>query len=113
MLKFKKYFVIVQVPFMNVNGLALFPFVFLKKGKHSKVLINHERIHLRQQLELLILPFYIWYLTEFLWHYVRLKNYDRAYRAICFEREAYAQDNNLHYLVKRPIWGFWKYLKLK
>lgn len=49
------------------KGLTIFPFVFLKEKnlKVDKTLINHERIHLRQQLELLIFPFFICYSLEF------------------------------------------------
>jgi len=45
------------------TGLALFPFVFVKHAhlKLNKVFVNHEHIHLKQQLELLIFPFFIWY----------------------------------------------------
>jgi hypothetical protein len=112
MFRFGKYFLIVQLSFLNVNGLAFFPFIFLKKGKNSKVLINHERIHLRQQVELLILPFYLWYIVEYFWHYYQSKNHHKAYRSISFEREAYAEDNNLDYLKHRPWLAFWKYIKL-
>ena len=43
----------------NYQAIALWPFIVLKckERRHDKVLINHERIHLRQQLECLILPF--------------------------------------------------------
>jgi hypothetical protein len=56
------------------KGLAVFPFVVLKspQNKSDSVLINHEKIHLRQQLELLILPFFLWYGLEFL---IRLLKY--------------------------------------
>ena len=49
------------------SGITLYPFVFLKTKtmKHDTVLLNHEKIHLKQQLELLILPFYLWYVLEF------------------------------------------------
>ena len=50
------------------TGLTIYPFVFLKyrRLKADMTLINHERIHLRQQLELLVIPFYIIYVSEFL-----------------------------------------------
>lgn len=50
------------------TGIAIFPFVFLKARclKENQILINHENIHLRQQLELLVLPFYVVYILEFL-----------------------------------------------
>ena len=45
------------------RGFTFFPFVFLsdKKDKAHTVLLNHERIHIRQQLELLIVLFFIDY----------------------------------------------------
>ncbi|MGQ1929468.1 hypothetical protein [Ornithobacterium rhinotracheale] len=97
----------------NVNAMAVFPFIFLKEKtlKSDVRLINHECIHLKQQVELLIVPFYIWYFLEYLYHYIRLKDSYRAYRSISFEREAYANEHDFLYLKNRNLWGFWKYLK--
>ncbi|MDO1499690.1 hypothetical protein Q2T40_06040 [Winogradskyella maritima] len=93
------------------SGLTLFPFILLKERrlKTDKRFINHERIHLRQQLELLIAPFYLIYGIEFLIRLIKLKNWHLAYRAISFEREAYSNDNNLDYLKRRPFWNFIHY----
>lgn len=93
-------------------GITIFPFVFLKNRvlKDNKTLINHERIHLKQQLELLIIPFYIWYSLEFLYRLITCKNWHRAYRNISFEKEAYLNEKNLQYLNERPFWRFLKYL---
>jgi hypothetical protein len=104
------FFLIIRLPFLRVSGLAIFPFLFVKYKKPSKVLINHERIHFRQQLELLILPFYIWYILEYLIHRLKGKSSYQAYMSISFEREAYANDNDLGYLKRRKIWRFWKYI---
>jgi hypothetical protein len=39
-------------------AMALFPFILLNRRKKiTDVLINHERIHLMQQLEMLVIPF--------------------------------------------------------
>ncbi|HUH28349.1 hypothetical protein [Gelidibacter sp.] len=94
------------------TGIALFPFVFVKYAylKLNQVFVNHERIHLKQQVELLILPFFIWYGLEFLVRYVYFKNWHKAYHNISFEREAYGNETDLEYLKKRPIWNFLKYL---
>lgn len=93
------------------RGITLFPFIFLlrKEDKRNTVFINHEKIHIRQQLELLILPFFVWYGIEFLVRLVQYKNWSRAYRNISFEREAYAKEKDLDYLKKRPFWYFLKY----
>jgi hypothetical protein len=93
------------------RGLAVFPFVFVKynSDKKNEVFVNHERIHLRQQLELLVIPFFIWYFTEFLVRFIQYKNWDLAYRNISFEREAYANEKDLNYLKRRSFWCFLKY----
>lgn len=93
------------------RGLAVFPFVFVKynSDKKNEVFVNHERIHLRQQLELLVIPFFIWYFTEFLVRFIQYKNWDLAYRNISFEREAYANEKDLNYLKRRSFWRFLKY----
>ncbi len=93
-----------------INGIALWPFVFTKSKKPSPVIINHEKIHLQQQLEMLILPFYIWYLLEWLLRIMQFRNLDTAYRNISFEREAYSNEQNLDYLKNKQIWSFIKYI---
>jgi hypothetical protein len=93
---------------MHVNAMALYPFILIKRSelRHDAVLIHHERIHHRQQLELLIIPFYLAYLLGYLYHLIRLRNHYRAYRAIIFEREAYAMDSDMDYLKRRGLWAF-------
>ena len=94
------------------RGITLWPFIVLRdrKMKSDAVLMNHERIHLRQQLELLVLPFYVWYVLEYLVRLIHLKNARKAYRNISFEREAYTNDTNLTYLRTRKFWAFREYL---
>lgn len=97
------------------RGMTVFPFVLMKYDfdKENQIFINHEKIHLRQQLELLILPFFIWYFLEYLLRLVQYKNAGLAYRNISFEREAYANETDLNYLKNRHFLGFFKYLTLK
>ncbi len=94
--------------------MALWPFVILKHHelKERTVFINHERIHLRQQAELLVVFFYLWYGLEFLFRWIQYKNRRQAYRNISFEREAYAQESNSAYLKNRKAYSFLKYIKL-
>lgn len=95
--------------------MALFPFVILrdKRMKDNYILLNHERIHLRQQAELLIVPFYLWYIAEYLYRLSICRNKKEAYHNISFEREAYTNDRNLNYLKSRSFWSFIKYLHQK
>ncbi len=93
-------------------GITIFPFIILKYNilKLNKVLVNHEKIHKQQQLELLIMPFYVLYCIEFLIRLIKYKNWDLAYRNISFEREAHKNESNLEYLKQRKFWNFAYYL---
>jgi hypothetical protein len=87
----------------GISALAFYPFIFIAPDTEiTEELINHEQIHLRQQIELLIIPFYIWYLIEL---------YTKGYMNISFEKEAYANEDNLKYLKTRKLFAFFKYFK--
>jgi hypothetical protein len=96
----------------KVVAMALWPVIILKDevSKNDKVVINHEKIHHRQQLELLILPYYLWYFLEYWTGMFRngFKHHD-AYMNISFEKEAFANQFNLDYLKKRKWLGSWPY----
>ena len=94
------------------RGLTFYPFVFLadKDDKLNEVFINHEKIHIRQQLELLIVPFYLWYFIEYLIRLLQFRNRKKAYYSISFEKEAYANEKDLDYLKQRSFWRFLKYI---
>ncbi|GAK77482.1 membrane protein [Nonlabens ulvanivorans] len=100
--------------FKWVNGMVIWPFLLVQDKKSIKdpVFMNHERIHARQQLELILILFFIWYLIEYC--VLRLKySHDRAYRNIVFEREAYAMECDLDYLKFRKTWSFIKFYSQK
>jgi hypothetical protein len=87
---------------MKIKAIALFPFIIISKSTLAdSVLLNHERIHLRQQLELLIIPFYIWYIIAF---------FRKGYLNISFEKEAYLNEKNFNYLKNRKIFAFRHYV---
>ena len=94
------------------RGITLFPFIIVSDNdlKQNTVMINHEKIHIRQQLELLIVPFFIWYGIEFLIRYFTSKDKNSAYRNISFEREAYTNEKDLDYIKQRSFWKFLRYL---
>lgn len=94
------------------RGMTVFPFVIVRAKKEADfgVLMNHERIHIRQQSELLVLPFFVWYGLEYLVRMIQYKDRNRAYRNISFEREAYANEKDLGYLKTRPFWKFLRYV---
>ena len=94
----------------HIAAITFWPFIFFRenKDKHDLRIINHERIHLKQQVELLVIPFYVIYLIEYLVFLVILRNHDKAYRNIGFEREAYENDGNIVYLNSRKWYAMWR-----
>lgn len=90
------------------TAITIWPFIFIRKSemKKDEVLINHEKIHLRQQLELLILFFYLWYGFEYFFYRLKGFNSKIAYRMIRFEKEAYRNESNLQYLKTRKWFAF-------
>ncbi|WP_448819685.1 hypothetical protein [Arcticibacter sp.] len=96
-------FPVIHISGLPAAGMALFPFILVKRKvyKEDRVLINHEKIHLRQQLELLLIFFYILYLIHYCINLVRYRNHQEAYLNIVFEREAYRMDRDLLYLKSR------------
>lgn len=92
-------------------GMALWPFIILQNKDllSDATFINHEKIHLRQQAEMLVVFFYLWYGLEFLIRWFQYKNRYLAYKNISFEREAYTNEKDLDYLKKRSFWKFITY----
>jgi hypothetical protein len=95
------------------RGFTFYPFVFIteREDKLNKVFINHEKIHIRQQLEMLIVPFYVWYLLEYFIRLIQYKDRKKAYFNISFEKEAYANEKDFDYLRERKFWSFFNYFE--
>ena len=102
--------------FMRIGGITLWPYVILREIYNSTPpwrrkaarIINHETIHIKQQEELLIIPFYIWYVLEWAIKIPIYKSAQKAYYNISFEREAYHNDDNLSYLSNRKHYAWIK-----
>lgn len=101
------------IPFPGYKAITFWPFVFVrKKAIYKDVDERHEEIHGRQQLEMLLLLFFLWYLIEWLVRIVQYKNCTTAYKNISFEREAYTNQNDVCYLDSRKHYAWIHYLKL-
>lgn len=107
-------FVVVNKYFLGkrFDGIVLWPFVIIKrKGlQRNPVFMNHEQIHLKQQVELFVLLFFAWYLIEYIIRFILYGNSMKAYNKISFEQEAYANEKDLSYIRNRKFWSFLKYL---
>lgn len=106
------YYTIRHAPFLPVRGMALFPFILLKYREDltNIRIIRHEKIHIIQQLEMLVIPFYIFYLLHYALNRLKGQAHHEAYMSICFEKEAYDNDKDDKYIRNRKWWGFLKYL---
>ena len=93
-------------------GVSLCPFGIYVDDWSDQYVINHEKIHWKQQLEMLIIPFYIWYLTELFIRRTFISKHD-AYTCLSFEREAYQNQYDIGYLKRRKPYSWVKYLKMK
>lgn len=105
------------IPFKGFVAINLFGIVFVRKdyefisvADYQRMLV-HEGIHTKQMQELLYLPFYVWYLLEWLVRLMMYRDRHKAYRNISFEREAYANQHKWDYNKWRKRYAFLKYIK--
>lgn len=93
-------------------AMAIYPFMIFKNAalKENLVIINHEKIHFKQQQELLIIFFYPLYFLHYLINLIKYRNHHRAYLEICFEKEAYARERDFDYPASRKPYAWLKYL---
>lgn len=94
------------------RAAAFFPFIIFR-SEEEKIpqLINHEKIHFRQQIETAFVGFIIWSLLEML--YARLilrKSSKESYLYLSSEQEAYRNQHDLSYLESRPFWAQFRYV---
>ena len=91
--------------------MNLFGVLFTRRDKEiSDVTLNHELIHTEQMKEMLYVFFYLWYGVEWLVRLIILWDAHKAYRAISFEKEAYANEANLTYRDGRKRYSWLSYL---
>ena len=99
------------IPFNGYKAINICGILFVKNGaKMSDVDINHEKIHTDQMKYMLWIFFYLWYVIEWFLKLFIYWNSHTAYRNISFEREAYANEDNLDYLKTRKLYAWWKYI---
>lgn len=99
-------FLFKQLPGKTYKAMALWPFILVKEKRYleDQIIMNHEKIHLVQQKELLIFPFYIIYFCEYIFYRI-YNNHHHAYLKISFEKEAFTHENDLSYLKNRKTWA--------
>jgi hypothetical protein len=95
------------IPFKGYKAMNLFGILFVRKSAMiTDVDINHECIHTAQMKEMLYVPFYIWYVIEWLLRLIVCLNIREAYRKIGFEKEAYNHEHDMKYLSCRKHYSW-------
>ena len=98
--------------FIKIAGITLWPYIILrekyKAHYRTPIIIRHETIHIKQQQEMLVIPFYTWYVLE--WFIKLFKYGKKSYYNISFEREAYENEKDESYLENRKRFSWLKYL---
>ena len=81
-------------PFLmpGVIAITLGRRIYVRKEIDER-LLKHELVHVRQVNRLGLFRFVVQYAYEFIRNLIRERSFDRAYRAISFEREAYEAED--------------------
>ena len=95
----------IRVPWLHVKAITLFLVVFYVGELDAKTK-QHELIHFRQQVEMLVLGFVAVYVADFLRAFVVLWDFWAAYHCIRCEQECHAHDETPDYLETRK-WFAW------
>jgi hypothetical protein len=100
------------IPFKGYKAMNLFGIIFFREECDiDAASLNHEAIHTEQMKEMLYIPFYIWYIIEYLIRLIVLRDFKKAYRFIGFEQEAYDHEFERNYLKERKHFTWWDYYK--
>jgi len=89
--------------------MCIWPFLLVRHDIDlvtSRTLLNHERIHARQQQEMLWIFFFIGYILEYLVRLSLYLDHRKAYRSISFEREAFEYEDDPEYLIRRRAFSW-------
>ena len=107
------------IPFKGFIAINLFGFIFVRKEKQvqiesnyfmKSVLLNHELVHTAQYKELLYVLYLPLYFLNYVINLLVYFNFSKAYKNVCFEREAYKYEHSDYYLEQRGCYSWLKYL---
>ncbi len=97
----------IRLPEVPYGAICIFPFVFYDGDGHDA---SHEETHWWQQLELLVLPFYLLYALFYIFGLIRWRNHHEAYYRNPFEVEAYVNELDDGYLDDRTWYGWTRHV---
>lgn len=101
----------------SLRAATILFLVFIKErqlaDENKNNFVVHEVIHVRQTLEMLIIPFVFLYLYEFFSYLSYGVSARAAYRMISFEQEAFTFEDEKWYLEKRPLFAWTNFFSLE
>lgn len=107
------------IPFKGYVAINLFGFIFVRKEYKARiendyykksVLLNHELVHTAQYKETLYVFYLLIYLLNYTVNLFVYFSFKKAYRNICFEREAFRFEYDDYYLERRIRWAWLQYI---
>lgn len=99
------------IPVKGYKAMAIWPFLFVRNGaRFDEDDERHEKIHGRQQKELILILFYLLYFIFWVVGVLRYNNCKMAYRNNPFELEAYTYQDDTYYLSRRKHYAWVKYI---
>ena len=124
------------IPFKGSKAVTIWPLIFARKSAKwlKDYEENHEKIHLRQQLEVLVMSvmiilmavlsldlsrwwmltsfgvYYTWYGLEWLIRLAVYRDTHMAYYNIAVEQEAYLNERDMTYLNQRKAFVWVRYI---
>lgn len=98
--------------FNYYTGLSFFVFIWISRLTEDEVrLIRHEKIHFHQQIEMLFIFHWLFYVFFYLVSRVRGHSHYAAYRFNPFELEAFTHDFDAAYLQRRRPYAWIRFIK--
>ena len=124
------------IPFGGFEAMAIWPFIFTRQRLISDRRRNHEKIHLRQQFEVMALSavvlaslcltcipwwwmaaspsvYYLLYAADYAVRTIAYRSKDEGYRNICFEQEAVMKEYDFGYIKRRRAFAWTGYIRRK
>ena len=97
----KIFSICMPIQAVNLFGVIFYYSRYSDDNEISDTVLNHEKIHTEQYRETFYIFYIPLYLLNFTFNLVKYCTFNKAYRNICFEREAYRNHDNDHYISER------------
>ena len=96
-------------------ALTFFPFIFMRSDtRENEGLLQHEKIHIKQQFELLIIGAWILYGIEYFYaRFIKGLDKRQSYYYTALEQEAHRNSRVPNYLENRKPYAVLRYIRDK